>query len=241
MRDGCGTVQEEKKSKFSPSEKDLERIEKDKEEIEKLKKVTLGEIDSLDSEIKKRRKKNWVKICLIIVIVFGIIKLLFGMIELYNIFGYPAGKARFYMVTVNGEANTVSYNLRHKIPVIPFLVNFNSYYLGNSNIVGDNDDIDFYEDGSSQYLIGISSYSCYVDNHQVECNKSSQVMKENEDTRYTNLRIVRTSNPYEEVYNGKFIKDITPYVREKGFYYVGITAKYSLVETEVYFYFRNKV
>lgn len=64
-------------------------------------------------------------------------------------------------------------------------------------------------------------------------------MKQNNDTKYTNLKIVRTSNPYEEIYNGKLVYDIAPYVEKKGTYYVEITASYSLIETKVYFYFKN--
>ena len=64
-------------------------------------------------------------------------------------------------------------------------------------------------------------------------------MKEKKDTKYTNLTITRTSNPYEEVYSGKFINDITPYIKERGVYCIEITAKYSLIETKVYFYFKR--
>ncbi len=61
----------------------------------------------------------------------------------------------------------------------------------------------------------------------------------NNDTKYTQVKITRTSNPYEVIYQGKYIDDITPYVVKKGNYHVAITAKHGLTESEVYFYFKN--
>lgn len=54
------------------------------------------------------------------------VKLIFGTINIYNIFGYPSNKARFYKVTVNDTLVTVSYSSNHQIPIVPFLINFNS-------------------------------------------------------------------------------------------------------------------
>lgn len=209
------------------------------EEMKKKNKEILIEINKIDNEIKKQKKQKLFKLVIIILLIIIIIKLFFGTIEIYNIFGYPSNRTRFYKVTINNELNTVNYNLKHKIPIIPFLINFNSIYQGGNQIVKDLDDVYFYENNSEKYIIDISSYSCFYNNYQVDCRESTQKMIKNDDTKYTNLKIIRTSNPYEELYNGKFITDITPYVIEKGVYYVGITAKYSLVETEVFFYFKR--
>ena len=70
--------------------------------------------------------------------------------------------------------------------------------------------------------------------------KDSQEMKENNDTKYTNLKITRTNKPYEVVYDGKYINDITKYVKEKGIYAVTITAEYSNIDTDVTFYFARR-
>ena len=144
-------------------------------------------------------------------------------------------------MTVNEKQTPVSYVLKHKIPIIPFLVNFNSYYLGNSYIE-ENDSNYFLTDNSKNYIIDIDSYSCYSknQNYQTECQYNKQNMKQNTDTKYTNLSITRTSNPYEKVYTGKYIDDITLYIKEKGQYHIEITAKYGLIETKVYFYIIKK-
>ena len=208
-------------------------------EIKKRQIEILAEIKKTDDEIKKARNKKIIKHSVIVITILAVIKLFWGTIEIYNIFGYPANRTRFYKVTLNDEAITVNYNLMHTIPIIPFFINFNSNYLGGNQVVGDDDDVNYYADGSKKYIIDISSYKCYSNGYQVECKNSKQTMKKNNDTKYTNLKIVRTNNPYEELYNGIFIKDITSYIEEKGVYYIGITAKYSLVETEVFFYLKK--
>lgn len=204
---------------------------------EEQKVEAFNELNKTTNELRKIRKKKCLIIFSILILIIVVIKVFFGTIELNNIFGYPSQRARFYKVTINGKQISVNYNLKHKIPIIPFLINFNSYYLGN-NIYG-NDDIFFTANGSEKYIIDITSYSCYSNNYQVECKDSSQNMKENNDTKYTNLKITRTTNPYAEVYSGKYIDDISPYLKQKGTYCVEITAKYSLVETKIYFYFKN--
>ncbi|MBQ8681287.1 MAG: hypothetical protein IJ509_00020 [Bacilli bacterium] len=105
-----------------------------------------------------------------------IVKIFFGTIELYNIFGASPSRARYYNVTVNNKQVSVSYISTKKIPIIPFLVNFNSVYLGNSNIVGD-DSVYFYSDGSDKYIIDINSYNCYYKDIQTECKTNKQEIK----------------------------------------------------------------
>lgn len=50
----------------------------------------------------------------------------------------------------------------------------------------------------------------------MECTNNEQNMKQNSDTKYTNLSITRTTNPYKKIYTGKYIDDITSYITEKG-------------------------
>lgn len=214
---------------FMPSEEELE-----KERLEILKEINIE-----NKKIKFDKKiKLFIGIILTSAIIF-IIKMTIGTIEINNIFGYPKEKTRFYEVTINDTKTTISYELTHKLPLIPHLIYLNSHHLGGSYILEDEDSVNFYHDNSEKYLIDIKSYSCYKGNYQVECLYNDQEMKENNDTEYTNLEIVRTSNPYEKIYNGKFIKDITNFIEEKGVYYVGITAKYKNTETIIYFYFKR--
>lgn len=167
-----------------------------------IKKEALFEMNKLNEEIRIERRIKVVMIGLIILSMIVIIKLFFGTIEINNILGYPPSKSRFYKVTVNGETVTTDYTLKHTIPIIPYLVNLNSYLIGSSNIIQDNDGTYFYPDNSEKCIIDIKSYTCYKERFRVECKDENREMKETNDTKYTNLTITRTNNPYEEVYNG---------------------------------------
>lgn len=210
------------------------------EELKKQQKKLLVEMNKLDNEIRKSRKKKIIVITSIILIIITMIKIFFGTIELYNVFGASPSKARYYNVTVNNKQIAVSYISTKKIPIIPFLINFNSVYMGNSYIKGDDTGNFFYNDGSDKYIIDINSYSCYYKNIQIECTNNEKNMKQNTDTKYTNLSITRTTNPYKKIYTGKYIDDITSYITEKGNYHIEITAKYGLMETKIYFYIITK-
>lgn len=210
-----------------------------KEELEKQKKEALIEMNQANREMRKDRKRKAFMILVLVVILFSITKILFGTIEINNPFGYPPSKARFYEFKINDQPISVDYELKHQIPILPFVVTFNSYYLGSSHIIGD-DDVFFADDQSPQYHLTITSYSCFSGKYQVECKNNNQTMKKNVDTKYTKLKIIRTSNPYEEIYSGPLEEEIAFYVQEKGVYYVGVTAQYGLVETEIYFYFEKK-
>ena len=206
------------------------------EELKKQQKELLIEMNKLDNEMRKARKKKIIVITLIILIIITVIKIFFGTIQLYNVFGASPSKARYYNVTVNNKQVAVSYISTKKIPIIPFLVNFNSVYMGNSYIKGDDTGNFFYNDGSDKYIIDINSYSCYYENIQMECTNNDQNMKQNTDTKYTNLSITRTTNPYKKIYTGEYIDNVTSYIREKGKYHIEITAKHGLIETKIYFY-----
>lgn len=206
------------------------------EELKKQQKELLIEMNKLDNEMRKARKKKIIIITLIILIIITVIKIFFGTIQLYNVFGASPSKARYYNVTVNNKQVAVSYISTKKIPIIPFLVNFNSVYMGNSYIKGDDTGKFFYNDGSDKYIIDINSYSCYYENFQTECTNNEQNMKQNTDTKYTNLSITRTTNPYKKIYTGEYIDNVTSYIREKGQYHIEITAKHGLIETKIYFY-----
>lgn len=96
------------------------------EELKKQQKKLLVEMNKLDNEIRKSRKKKIIIITSIILIIITVIKIFFGTIQLYNVFGASPSKARYYNVTVNNKQVAVSYISTKKIPIIPFLVNFNS-------------------------------------------------------------------------------------------------------------------
>ena len=215
----------------------MNKIQEEKT-IEQQRKEAFVEYVRTTNELKRERKKKQLIIVIIIVLVIVIIKIFFGTIELYNIFGASPSKARYYNVTVNNKQVAVSYISTHKIPIIPFLVNFNSVYLGSSLVDG-NDDGSYYADDSKEYIIDVNSYSCYYQDIQTECKDNQQELKKNNDEEYSLLTITRITNPHEVVYQGNMTEDIAPFITKKGQYHVEITAKHGLVETKMYFNFEN--
>lgn len=205
------------------------------EELKKHQELLI-EMNKLDNKIRKARKKKIIIITSLILIIITMIKIFFGTIQLYNIFGASPSTARYYYVTVNNKQIAVSYISTKKMPIIPFLVNLNSVYMGNSYIKDDDTGCFFYDDGSNKYIIDIDSYSCYYGKLQMECTNNEQNMKQNTDTKYTHLAITRITNPYKKIYTGKYIDDVTSYIREKGEYHIEINAKHGLTETKVSFY-----
>lgn len=207
---------------------------------EKLKKEALREYIESSQQLQKERKKKFIIISSVIIVFVVIIKIFFGTIELYNVLGLPSSNGRYYKLTINGEQIGVAYTLKRKIPIIPYLINFNSVYLGNSDIVGNDTGPNFYSNGSENYTIKLNSYKCYYNDIQVECKTNDQTMKKVKDEKFKKMVITRISNPYGEVlYDGEMIENIAPYVKDKGIYHIGITSKYGLNESEIYFYFKN--
>ena len=206
---------------------------------EEAQKEILYDYMKSSKESHKNAKKKFFIISLIVVAIILVIKVFWGTIELYNVLGYPPSKSRYYKVTVNNKQVAVSAQIRQKIPLIPYLINFNSYYTASSNISNDDTGPFFYADDSKNYYINISSYKCYYNNTQVECKNNEQTMKKTDDEKYEKMVITRTSYPYEVVYDGEFTSDIAPYVSKKGSYCVEIYARDGLTTTKIYFYFEN--
>lgn len=196
--------------------------------------TSLKEYNKARKDYLKKKKIVWGIICGLFVLSILLIKIFLGTLNIPNVFGYSKNKSRFYYVTINDNQIGVSYTLRHRLKIIPSLVNIDSYYLGNNYVNGN---LNYYAHDEDQYLISIKSFNCYYqDKYRVECSKNSQEMKENFDTKYTHLKITHITNPYEVIYDEDFINDITSYINSKGQYDIEITAEYSHVETKIYFY-----
>lgn len=215
--------------------------EKDfKKKNEELQKEILQDYMKSSKKSHKKTKKKLIIISLIVIAIIVVIKVFWGTVELYNVLGYPPSNSRYYKVTVNNKQVEISANIRQKIPLIPYLINFNSYYIANSDISNDDTGPFFYANDSKNYYININSYKCYYNNTQVECKNNEQTMEKADDEKYEKMVITRTSKPYEVVYDGEFIEDIAPYVLKKGSYCVEIYSRIGLfITTKIYFYFEN--
>ena len=122
---------------------------------------------------------------------------------------------------------------------IPHLINLESKYFGQNYITSDEDGSYYKANDLDKFIIDINSYSCYYKGNQTMCKDEKHSMKKNNDTEYSRLVIWKKTNPVEKLYDGEFINDITPYIKEKnGIYGVEIYANYSFIETNVTFAIR---
>ena len=116
----------------------------DEKSMEKHRNELMSEMSQLNREIVSSRRKKFAIVSIVLVLLIIFIKTVFGTIQIYNVFGYPRDRIRFYKLTVNDKAISVDYNLNHNIPIVPFLINFSSNYVGSNDIKGDNDGVYYY-------------------------------------------------------------------------------------------------
>ena len=191
-------------------------------------------------ELKEERKHKFLYVLTIILFILIVIKITVGEIVIPIPLEYNDN--RLYEVYVNEKVATVEVGDERKITIIPYFLSFVQYH--NDVYIGD---LDIYEDivDSPYYKLKINSYICYAEmpslkenkkiNYKVSCNTEQDYIKEKtSDTTYQ-LHIKRTHRGKEVIlYDGKFIQDITPYIKEKGRYLLTIIGKYNNVESKIY-------
>lgn len=196
----------------------------------------LADYNSTVKESKKSKKK------VIFIILIGIIlfKVIIGTIELNSPFEYS--KNRLYEITINDKPVTYTATDHHRVFIIPYFLYWNSYHL-NTYYGIDYDAVYYINPEESEYILNVESYSCYSKNkeRQIECQVEDNFYeRKNHDTVYTNLYIRKNGKPEKEMYDGKFIKNITPYINEKGIYYVRVDAEYENVSSKLEFFLKQK-
>lgn len=199
-------------------------------------KEILAEYNSTIKGIKKQKKKSFL-IFLILLILF---KVIIGTIEINSPLEYS--KNRLYKITLNETSITYQVTNHHRVFIIPYFLYWNSYYL-NTYYGVDNDAVYYINPEESKYILNIESYSCFSKNkdRQVGCQVEDNFHKiQNEDTVYTNLFIRKNGRKEKIFYDGKLINDITPYIQEKGEYYIRIDAEYKNTSSKLEFFIERK-
>lgn len=212
-------------------------------EVEKKERLEAAHEVSKDLNLLKKKLKKCSLIFGIVLIVMIIIKLIFGTIEIYNPFGYPVSSTPSFETRVNGERCGTSGGLYHRIPIIPFFLDFVSFSYILNYFEKDQPDEYFYN-GIGDVNLSIRAYTChYKDSKsQVACDytKDNMVYNSKNDIRYTKVRIIKDYTWWEPVYDGPFITNITEYVKDDGYYMVTIYSKYSMIETESHLWVETK-
>lgn len=194
----------------------------------------LADYNSTTKKIKKQKKKFFL-IFLILLILF---KIVIGTIEINSPFEYS--KNRLYEITINDKPVTYTATDHHRVFIIPYFLYWNSYHLNNGI---DYDAVYYINPEESEYILNVESYSCLSKNkeRQVGCQALDNFYKtKNKDTVYTNLFIRKNGRKEKIFYDGKLIKDITPYIQEKGEYYISIDAKYKNTTSKLEFFIKQK-
>lgn len=197
----------------------------------------LKEINTLENEIRKDNKKKLQKKFLIILLIIFIIKFFWGTIEIYNIFLYPESKSRLYDVSINNEKIATESLIHKRVPIIPYIIYYNSFY-GSMNYITGDENIWYINSNQEELKLKINSYSCFYKNVQIKCDYENynNDMKLNTDTKYIHLLVRKNDRPQKIIYDGVYTDDLTNFASEKGSYYIEIIAKYSyFIKTKISF------
>ena len=207
--------------------------------IEEIKEDNKEEVKEIVKELnhKENRQKTIIKIIKIVLIFLLFIilfKLIIGTITISS--PLPYSKSRKYQVSINDDILTINVHDKHQIINL-----FSIVKLTSENVTmyyGEELDSTYQLKEDTSYNLSIDSYSCYLKKHPVEtsCDNETELKEiKNNDTSY-NLWIKKTGKDEITTYKGPFIENITPYLKEKGQYYIEITATYKNTKSIISLY-----
>ena len=207
-----------------------------KEELEQQRKEMIIEMNRLDNELRKTKKKKIIIILSVVILSFILFKILIGEINITIPNLASQHRNRQYDVSVNNASVDVGVEETKKTTIIPFIMYISDF--SSHRFVGEMDINNMkYEKGTS-VILNVDSYECYTqnDNIQLSCVGNSGNYKKIKvsDTTYT-LRIKRLNRAETITYNGKFISDISKYLTDNGKYRIFITGKYKNITSTIYF------
>lgn len=209
---------------------------KTEEELEQQRKELLIEINKIDNELRRAKKKKVIIITSIILISFSLFKIFIGEINLNFANIVSQHKNRLYEVTINNTLIDIGIEETRRTTIIPFIIYTNDFsshmYFG----VKDGQNLKFVK--GHVIILNINSYECYAKkiDIQLSCiNDYGNYKKiKTNNTNYT-LRIKKLNKKETITYNGKFINNISNYLPENGKYRIFITGKYKNITSIIYF------
>ena len=213
------------------------------EEKELKKKEALKDYNLAKSELKKRNNRK-LKIVLILMavllVVLIVVRVLFGRIY-FSLPYMDYNKSNEFKFYLNGEHQNISFEDYNDTPVIPGLLYFRRMNSGgwyNVEIYDQNLVFD-----TEKVVFDFKVYECYTHTDEVRFNCDSfneKLIRKEVKPKFTKMFIRKNGRKEKVMYDGKYISDISKYVREKGYYYIEIWAEYEGVKTKLYLMPRRK-
>lgn len=207
-------------------------------EIEKKKREALIDYNKAKNVIRRNNKDFILKsfVILIFILIFCIvIRISFG--RLYLPLAPSFYKNVEYKLFINEEHESIGYSDVIEKPIIPGLLYFridseDVWY--NMNKL--NEDIVFEKE---KVILDFVVSECYThtDHIRINCDSNNDKLIHKEiDGNFKRLLIRKSGKDEKVLYDGKFINDISRYVKDKGYYYIEIYAEYDDINTKLYFF-----
>lgn len=216
--------------------KDVEEIKKD---YDPLKKEVASEIPVLTVKTKDLKKEKIKKLLMVafptIIIVLVVFAFIFTFVDMFKQWNRSFYN-EFEIVINNQEMNAI-YNSEYKKVVIPVLYTQNEEWSFQTN--KKEFTIDNYLSRVDKYVIDIKEFECINNDkgNNVRCSCGMEALSETrkEIDNDNNQLIITKDN--QEIYNGKFISDITKYLTDNATYDIKIlnTNKDDYITTTIRF------
>lgn len=179
-----------------------------------------------NDDIKRERKRKLLKIFLSLICILGF-RLLVGKILIPNIFGFPSGYNRYFLIEFNDKPLSIEYKITNELPIIPFIVYLKSSTESMSKLSPENVE-NFYYTVEQDIKMNIKSFECYNNKSRIRCEYYDKTNLKEKKLRLSTMKITHTSNPYKLVYEGEYNSNIGKYLKYNGSYTINITGKYGL-------------
>lgn len=206
------------------------------EEKELKKKEALNNYNLANKELKKERFKFLKRlfICLgLFLIVTIIIRLCFGRLYFSLPYMYY-NKSIEYNLFVNGEHENIDFEDCEDTPIIPGLLYYRRVNMGGWLNMDKYDEPLYFQD--EKIILDFEVNECYThtDKVRVNCDSTNdKLIRKKVKPIFTRIFIRKNGKNEQVKYDGKYISDISEYVKEKGYYYIEIYAEYDGVKTKL--------
>lgn len=213
------------------------------EEKELKKKEALRDYNLAKNDLKRRKYKK-IKIILIllgiVLAILIVVRVVFG--RLYFSLPYiDYNKSIEYKFFMNGEHKNIAFEDYEDTPIIPGVLYFRRTNLGVWwNMSKYDEDLLFVDEN---IILDFESSECYThtDKIRVMCDATNdKLIKKEVKPKFKSIFIRKNGGKNKVMYDGEYISDISPYVKEKGYYYIEIWAEYECVDTKLVLFPRRK-